>query len=266
MQEQSTDRTRQGICGICSAGCWVRVTYDDIGRIVSVKPDESSPYGMLCRAGQAAPDVIYSPHRLKFPMRRKGSKGTFDFERISWDDAYNIIIENLLRIKEESGPEATAVYTGSGSFELALCDVFQPKGVAVSSASSVLFPFGSPNTLGVGALCYVSFAMIAPHVTMGRMYINTYTDIENAELILVWGKNPAAHAPPTDFIRIQQAHSRGAKIIVIDPRCTLLAKYPNAEWIPIRPGTDGKGRLNLIDNGSVDIVHGKSSQLTAVSL
>ena len=128
MQEQSTDRTRQGICGICSAGCWVRVTYDDIGRIVSVKPDESSPYGMLCRAGQAAPDVIYSPHRLKFPMRRKGSKGTFDFERISWDDAYSIITENLLRIKEESGPEATAVYTGSGSFELALCDVFQPKG------------------------------------------------------------------------------------------------------------------------------------------
>lgn len=245
MQEQSTDRTRQGICGICSAGCWVRVTYDDIGRIVSVKPDESSPYGMLCRAGQAAPDVIYSPHRLKFPMRRKGSKGTFDFERISWDDAYNIIIENLLRIKEESGPEATAVYTGSGSFELALCDVFQPKGVAVSSASSVLFPFGSPNTLGVGALCYVSFAMIAPHVTMGRMYINTYTDIENAELILVWGKNPAAHAPPTDFIRIQQAHSRGAKIIVIDPRCTLLAKYPNAEWIPIRPGTDGALALGL---------------------
>jgi hypothetical protein len=31
-----------------------------------------------------------------------------------------------------------------------------------------LFPFGSPNTMGVGALCYVSFAVIAPHVTMGR--------------------------------------------------------------------------------------------------
>ena len=243
--QQTTYKTRRGICGICSAGCWVKVTYDVSGRIASVKPDESSPYGMLCRAGQAAPEVIYSPQRLKFPMRRKGPKGTFDFERISWDDAYDIIVENLLRIKKESGPEATAVYTGSGSFELALCDIFQPKDVAVSSASSVLFPFGSPNTLGVGALCYVSFAMIAPHVTMGRMYINTYTDIENAELILVWGKNPAAHAPPTDFIRIQKAHSRGAKIIVIDPRRTLLAKYSDAEWIPIRPGTDGALALGL---------------------
>ncbi|MDX1775915.1 MAG: IscS subfamily cysteine desulfurase [Desulfobulbales bacterium] len=236
---------KRGICGICSAGCWVMVTYDNNDRITSVRPDDSSPYGMLCRAGQCAPEVIYSPQRLKYPMRRKGPKGTYDFERISWDDAYNEIIENLLRIKKESGPEATAVYTGSGSFELALCDIFQPKGVAVSSASSVLFPFGSPNTLGVGALCYVSFAMIAPHVTMGRMYINTYTDIENAELIMVWGKNPAAHAPPTDFIRIQRAHNRGAKIIVIDPRCTLLASYSGAEWIPIRPGSDGALALGL---------------------
>jgi len=245
MSSSSVKNESRGICGICSAGCWVTVTHDSQGGIASVKPDETSPYGMLCRAGQAAPEVVYSPHRLLHPMRRKGPKGSFEFERISWDDAYGIIVENLERIKQESGPEATAIYTGSGSFELALCDIFQPKGVAVSSASSVLFPFGSPNTLGVGALCYVSFAMIAPHVTMGRMYINTYTDIENAELIMIWGKNPAAHSPPTDFIRIQQAHSRGAKIIVIDPRCTLLAKYSGAEWIPIRPGTDGALALGL---------------------
>ena len=49
----------------------------------------------------------------------------------------------------------------------------------------------------------------------------------------------------TDFIRIQKAHSRGAKIIVIDPRRTLLAKYSDAEWIPIRPGTDGALALGL---------------------
>jgi cysteine desulfurase NifS len=200
---------------------------------------------MLCRAGQAGPEVIYSPDRLRYPLRRKGPKGTYDFERISWDEAYKEITANLERIKEESGPEATAVYTGSGSFELAHCDVFQPEGVAVSSASSVLFPFGSPNTMGVGALCYVSFAMIAPHVTMGRMFINTFPDIENAEMILVWGKNPAAHAPPSDFIRIQEAHARGARVVVIDPRRTLLAKYPGAEWIPIRPGTDGALALGL---------------------
>jgi len=245
MKRNDTDKTKRAICGICSAGCWAEVTYDEDGKIASVKSDESSPFNLLCRAGQAAREVVYSPQRLRHPMRRTGPKGSFEFERISWDQAFDIIVDNLQRVKAESGPEATAIYTGSGSFELALCDIFQPKGAAVSSASSVLFPFGSPNTLGVGALCYVSFAMIAPHVTMGRMFINTYSDIENAELILIWGKNPASHAPLTDLLRIQEAHRHGAKIVVIDPRCTLLAKYPGAEWIPIRPGTDGALALGL---------------------
>jgi len=178
-------------------------------------------------------------------LKRKGPKGNYDFERISWDEAFGTIVAELNRVKEESGAEATAIYTGSGSFELSLCDMYQPQGVAVSSASSVLFPFGSPNTLGVGALCYVSFAMIAPHVTMGRMSIDMFSDIENANLIVIWGKNPAAHCPPHDFIEIERAHKRGASIVVIDPRKTVMAKYSNAEWIPIRPGTDGALALGM---------------------
>jgi len=241
----STAQKKRAICGICSAGCWVEVTYDGEGRIAAVEADGRSPYGMICRVGKLSPQIVYSKDRLLHPLRRKGPKGTFDFTPISWDEAYGEIVENLERVKEESGPEATAVYTGSGSFELAFCDIFQPRGVAVSSASSVLFPFGSPNTLGVGALCYVSFAMIAPHVTMGGMFINMFADIENAELIVIWGKNPASHCPPTDFKRIEEAHRRGAAIIVIDPRKTTLAGYPGAEWVPIRPGTDGALALGM---------------------
>lgn len=240
-----TEHSKRGLCGICSAGCWVVVSYDEAGRIARVSPDENSPLGMLCRTGELSKEVVYSGDRLLYPLRRRGPKGTYDFDRITWDEAYDLIVDRLTRTKSEYGPTATAIYTGSGSFELALCDFYQPRGVAVSSASSVLFPFGSPNTLGVGALCYVSFAMIAPHVTMGRMFINTFSDIENAELIIVWGKNPAAHCPPHDFARIQEARRRGAKIIVIDPRKTALAKYPDAEWIPIRPGTDGALALGL---------------------
>ena len=236
---------KRALCGICSAGCWVIVTYDAEGKISKVEPDEKSPLGMICRLGELSREIVYSKDRLLYPMRRKGPKGTYEFERISWDEAYETIVAKLNTIKAESGPEATAIYTGSGSFELALCDLYQPKGVAVSSASSVLFPFGSPNTLGVGALCYVSFAMIAPHVTMGEMFINMFSDLENANLIVIWGKNPAAHCPPDDFIKIQNAHKRGAQIVVIDPRKTVMAKYANAEWIPIRPGTDGALALGM---------------------
>ncbi len=236
---------RRAICGICPAGCWVIVNYDQEGNLRSIRADESSPLGILCKLGEHSAEIVYSPNRLRAPLRRKGPRGNYDFERVTWGEAFREITERLNSIKKQYGPEAAAIYTGRGSFELALCDVFQPRGVAVSSASSVLFPFGSPNTMGVGALCYVSFAMIAPHVTWGRMLIDTYSDLENAELIVVWGANPATDSPPLDLKRILDAVKRGAKVVVIDPRRTMTAKAAGAEWIPIRPGTDGALALGL---------------------
>jgi cysteine desulfurase NifS len=239
------ENERRALCGICPAGCWVIVHYDEQGKMASVRADESSPFGIICKLGEHSPEIVYSEHRLLYPQRRKGPKGTYEFERITWQEAFEEIVGKLNTIKEESGPEATSIYTGRGSFELAMCDIFQPKDIAVSSASSVLFPFGSPNTMGVGALCYVSFAMIAPHLTMGGMLINMFSDIENAELIVVWGANPATDCPPLDLRRILDATKHGAKVVVIDPRRTMTAKLTNAEWVPIRPGTDGALALGM---------------------
>ncbi len=180
-------------------------------------------------------------------MKRKGGKGNYNFERISWDQAYDIITEKLVSIKDKYDAEANAIYTGVGCFELSFCDIYQPKGVAVSSASSILFPFGSPNTMGVGALCYVAFGMIAPHVTMGKMFMDTFSDIENSELIVVWGTNPATDLPPIDMKRILNAQKQGAEVVVIDPRKTATAKLADGQWVPIRPGTDGALALGMIN-------------------
>lgn len=65
---------KKGICGICPAGCWVEVGIRD-GRLVSIEADPDHPLGMLCRRGRHAPDIVYSEHRLKHPMRRVGPKG-----------------------------------------------------------------------------------------------------------------------------------------------------------------------------------------------
>ena len=236
---------KKGICGICPAGCWVQVGVEG-GNLVSIEADEGHPLGMICKRGRHAPEIVHSPDRLQYPMRRVGPKGTYEFERVSWDQAYEDIVAGLEKIRDELGPEAVSIYTGRGAFELSLCDIYQPKEAAVSSASSILFPFGSPNTMGVGALCYVSFAMIAPHVTMGRMLVNMFTDIENADLLVVWGANPATDSPPLDMYRLEAAHRRGAEVIVIDPRRTETAARTNAEWIPIRPGTDGALALGIL--------------------
>ncbi|GAB7026829.1 IscS subfamily cysteine desulfurase [Geotalea toluenoxydans] len=234
-----------GLCGICPAGCFITATIRE-GRLLKVEPHNGHPLGMICHIGRHSPQIVHDPDRLLYPLRRSGPKGTYQFERISWDDAFNTIVSRFQEIKNSSGPEAVAFYTGRGSFDMALCDVFQPADVAVSSASSVLFPFGSPNTLGVGALCYVSFAMIAPHVTMGEMLVTMEADIEQAELIVIWGANPATDSPPLNHLQILKARERGARIIAIDPRLGETARETGARWVPIRSGTDGALALGMI--------------------
>src|SRR5665213_3993704 len=130
--------TRHGLCGICPAGCFVTATLED-GRLVKVEPQEGNRLGMICQIGRHSPEIVHDPDRLLYPLRRIGPRGSHDFERISWDQAFESIVERLQETKRDFGPEATAIYTGRGSFDMALCDIFQPAGVAVSSASSVLF-------------------------------------------------------------------------------------------------------------------------------
>ncbi len=239
------EKEKRGICGICPAGCWIVAEFDSRGRISRLRPDEGSPMGIICRLAEHAAEIIYSENRLLDPLRRKGPKGAYGFEPISWDEAFTEITERLNDIKRQHGPEAAAIYTGVGTFEQSLCDIFQPRGVAVSSASSVLFPFGSPNTMGVGALCYVSYGMIAPHLTTGKILNEMFNDIENSELIVVWGTNPATDQPSVEMRRIAEARGRGAAVVVIDPRRTPPARLPNAEWFPVRPGTDCALALGL---------------------
>ena len=137
MTKKNGHTEKRAICGICSAGCWIVATLDAAGRLISVRPDEGTPMGILCRLGEHSPEIVYSKDRLLYPMKRKGPKGTYDFERISWDEAFTTITGRLQTIKREHGAEATAIYTGVGSFELSMCDIYQPKGIAISSASRI---------------------------------------------------------------------------------------------------------------------------------
>jgi len=140
---------RKAICGICPAGCRVLVTLDREGRLDKVRADDGSPLGMVCKLGERSREIVYSPDRIAYPMRRVGAKGTVDasaFERISWDTAMAEIARRHVEIKKDYGAEATAIYTGRGSFELSMCDLYQPKGVAVSSASiQTRSGFSSPS-------------------------------------------------------------------------------------------------------------------------
>lgn len=239
---------RYGICGICfhSPGCGVIVHYDKDNKIDRLEPDPDAPLGkILCPIANSARQIIYSEKRLKHPLKRVGAKGTYEFEKISWDEAFDIIVNKLNELKENYGPETVGFYAGTGSYERSFKDVFQLKGSETYLASSILFPFGSPNTFGVGAPCYTSLGVLAPKLTMGCLHIDMFSDVDNSDLILVWGTDPSTSTPPEMFERLKAASEEGAEIIVIDPRKTKAAGLEGSEWLTIRPGSDGALALGL---------------------
>jgi anaerobic selenocysteine-containing dehydrogenase len=72
-----------------------------------------------------------------------------------------------------------------------------------------------------------------------------FSDVDNSDLIIVWGTDPSTSTPPEMFGRLVTAADEGAQIIVIDPRKTRAAQLPNSEWLPVRPGSDGALALGL---------------------
>lgn len=225
------------ICGICPYGCHVKVTLSD-GRIVDVKANSDSPYGNLCPKGKRAPQVVYSPDRVQKPLIRNGKKGSVSYREANWDEALELIENAFKRVKKRYGAAAAASYMGGGTLEDSLSLL----------GDSFLQPFGSPNDMDCGSICYVSSRVIAPLTTLGIENRNLIPDYENAEAVVIWGTNPANGCLPDRYRRILEAKKRGAQVIVVDPRLQALANVADI-WVPIRPGTDGAfvlGVLNIV--------------------
>jgi anaerobic selenocysteine-containing dehydrogenase len=233
------------ICGICPAGCGVHVHKVD-GKIDRLTPIKEHPQGIVCPRGMHAREIVYSPDRILFPQRRNGARDQQLFERITWDVAYEAIVDNLHQIARRHGPESVCIYTGRGNFEYGLNEAFAPEGTVESSANAVLFPFGSPNASGVGSLCYAAYGMIASRACFGEYMRNMVEDIDQADLILVWGENPTTDSSPINLPRLMRAQRSGARVVVIDHRRSETAQAMRAEWIGIRPGTDGALALAMI--------------------
>jgi anaerobic selenocysteine-containing dehydrogenase len=221
-------------CAMCVSRCGVVATVSD-GVLTKVTPDPAHPNGCICVKGTAAPEIVYAPDRLQYPMVRTRPKGDLDpgWARISWDEALALTASRLLEIKARHGPEAVVfpVATPAGSASVD----FMPWAWRLANA------FGSPNVVASTHICQW-------HRDWGAAY--TYgvgtppPDYEHARCILLWGFNPRATWPAM-AMRISQATARGATLIVIDPRETGLAGKADL-WLRVRPGADGALALGMI--------------------
>jgi anaerobic selenocysteine-containing dehydrogenase len=236
------EKVKRGLCGICPSGCGIEITMEE-ERLHQIKPMKGHPLGIVCTRGVHSEEIVYSPDRLKFPMKRIGDRGKGKFERTSWEEAFEVSAQFIKKVVEKYGPEAMAIYSGRGGFEQSLIDMFATDGYD-AICLNLLFPLGSPNTFSCTSLCNNSHRVLAPVATFGTPYDRLFPDFENAEQIVVWGSNPATDSPPINLKKILEAKRRGAKVVVIDPLKTFTAMKAD-EWIGIRPGTDGALALGL---------------------
>jgi anaerobic selenocysteine-containing dehydrogenase len=235
-------KVKKGLCGICPSGCGVEITMEG-ERLHQIKPMEGHPLGIVCTRGVHAEEVIYSPDRLRFPMKRVGNRGEGKLERISWEQAFDLSARLIQEVTEKYGPEAMAIYSGRGGFEQSLVDMFATGGYD-TICSNFPFSLGSPNTFSCSSLCNNAHRVLAPVATFGTTFDHLFPDFERSDRIVVWGANPATDSPPINLRKILEAKDRGTKIVVIDPLKTYTAEKAD-EWIGIRPGTDGALALGM---------------------
>ena len=218
--------TVQTACPLdCPDSCTLHVTVEN-GRIVKIDGGDANPTTreFICAKVRRFTDRVYGEDRLLYPAIRKGLKGRGVFTRVSWDEALDHIATRMREIRERFGAEAILPYSYGGSNGLLTQDttdatLFRSFGTSRLARTVCAAPTGAAN-----------------QALYGKMAGVTYQDYVHARLIILWGVNPAAsgiHLVPY----LKEARAAGAKLVVIDPRATSLARQADLHLSP-RPGTD----------------------------
>lgn len=218
---------RQSACPLdCPDLCGLSVSVDDGGRVVSVDGDHRGPLtnGFICGKVRKIAEHLYGEDRVLHPLIRSGPKGSGAFRQASWDEALEHVGARMAEIRERAGGEAILPYHYGGSngwlTEGALATrLFRRLGASVLERTFC----AAATTAAVRGL-------------YGAMPGVALEDYAHAKLIVLWGVNPSAtgiHLVPV----IERAREAGAKLVVVDPRRTPLARRADLHLAP-RPGTD----------------------------
>jgi anaerobic selenocysteine-containing dehydrogenase len=208
------------------------LAYSSNGVLEKVAGDPSHGYtnGKLCAKGYSYINRVYSPKRLKYPIYQT-KRGSGRWQRITWDDALNIIAVKVLELRQRYNSNLSlALNKYSGNF-----------GILHHAVEGMFNGLGA-TTQAVGSPCW-SAGLDANFYDFGSSETSDPSTMENAKLIILWGVNPAwtaVHSIPY----IYNAQAKGAKVIVIDPIYTTTARKADY-YVQIRPGSDNSLALAL---------------------
>jgi thiosulfate reductase / polysulfide reductase chain A len=230
---------KKSICSGCKAECGVLAYVQDNHLVKAVEdpdyPRKVWPPTRACVRLRAAKEWFYHPQRLNYPLKRKGARGEGNWERISWDQAFDEMADKLKDIIKKYGPEG----------------LFLTEGTAPREEHPIrdrFFSFlGNPlNSSGAASVCFW------PRTGVAMAIVGMYSNMSvrpSTKCIVALGVEPMVSRPVTAY-NIRKAINNGAKYIVIDPRRTDSARMADIH-LQVRPGSDCAlmmGMINVIIN------------------
>ena len=208
----------------CPDTCSLTATVEG-GRLIGVDAGPGNPLtdGFICQKVKHHARRVYAPERVLTPLVRTGPKGAGEFREASWDEALDLVAERMRDAQARFGAQSVVPY------------VYNSSAPAMQSLTVDRFfkRFGASRV--DHTICAATHGM-AWFEMFGAMLSADPRDVVHARLIVVWGANPTVsnvHFPPL----VNEARKAGARLVVVDPRRTAMAKRADRHLAP-RPGTD----------------------------
>ena len=219
---------KASVCPLdCPDTCSLAVTVEG-DEVIAVKGSKINPitHGAVCaKVANLYPEFVHGANRLRFPLKRTGTKGDGKFERLSWDEALGLIHRGVGAVIERYGPQAVLPLNYAG-----------PHGMLAGESMSLRFFHKLGASLLDRAPMCGGIRSAAYRSTFGATPGAPIQQVSQSKLIIVWGNN-ATSCNLHLMRQINAAKHNGAKLVVIDPRRVKVAQQAHL-FLPVRPGTD----------------------------
>jgi thiosulfate reductase/polysulfide reductase chain A len=223
------------VCGMCVNMCGVIARRVD-EKVVKLDPNPlyTKSRNFMCARGNAGIAAVYDPDRLKWPLIRVGEKGSGQFRKATWEEAYDYIAKKMVKILDEEKDNRSTFAFGAGA-----------------STGNMGDPIFANFLNGVGSANFVDHftTCFAPSFMANKLIFGSWGvgDFERTKYVLNLGANRAEGIVTPDTLdTFRRTHGRGIeKYVYIDVRYTDTAAHAD-EFIVIKPGTDGALMLAMI--------------------
>src|SRR5678815_5026606 len=216
-------------CNLCEAICGIEITSAG-DQHLNIRGDKDDPFsrGYICPKAVALQDFHYDKDRLKYPVRRT----TRGWERISWNEAFNEVAQNLKRIRAKYGRNSIGTYLGNPTVHNYGALLFVP---------SFLRSLRTRNKFSATSVDQLAHHL-ASFLMFGHQLLVPIPDVDRTKFFLILGANPAVSngsmmTAPGMNRRLEDIRKRGGKVVLIDPRHNETARFADRHLF-IRPGAD----------------------------